>query len=541
MISQRVKFAILLSTVFVCSSVASEVKASEAPQYFENIATTTPEKFDLRAPNQSGANNYNEAIGISLTTADVEFPLNDISFSICWNVDGTNGSSTGNTAIWVDHVSKSNKAILGTTISAYANELEDCDTYATSSDDYTTYFPFSFLSTQTINDDSLLVLRASGVENWPGVWIYGNGNHQTTINGMETGNCYFNTGEETYNTCTYNSGFGNSWGLPHYTMNIVPVTNNDCTTCTRFLSSSLEQDTDIDLLPFPTPYDINFYVNDDDFAIEDNDIVAKITIKHVLNSYDPVAYSTETHEFILQNDGLQSVGGLLSEVTADGTYTVDISIYGEDTGFWNYFDRNRVYYDSELFTIFRATSTTQEQAINVASTTVNGENDPDFLETKFNDFKHTLLYAWPLGYAMFTYDILRGATSTATSSIVITHTVPMGMPGEGSTITLNAGTGLQDAVSNINALTISTIDGQPVDVFLSYWEMLWKIIFAFWLIKELWGTFGVSFGQERTTYHRENRRQEQNQEKYKEKTYKKTGYHPKFGFQNSYSMSKRIK
>lgn len=113
----------------------------------------------------------------------------------------------------------------------------------------------------------------------------------------------------------------------------------------------------------------------------------------------------------------------------------------------------------------------------------------------------------PIGYAYVAVKTLYNATTTSTTSLDMVMTIPENLPAGGTILSLPIGTGIQTAINNINDYQISSIDGQPFDKFLTYWNALWYIMFIIWLIGEIFGVFNVDFGHERVTPYHETKRQ----------------------------------
>jgi len=120
----------------------------------------------------------------------------------------------------------------------------------------------------------------------------------------------------------------------------------------------------------------------------------------------------------------------------------------------------------------------------------------DYIYGLLQNNVYTFLHAAPWGYATRTVEILVGSNATTTlPSIAVS--VPTGLPGAGATIDFTPWTPISNAVSKIDTTRVSTIDGSPLEKFEFYWNTMWYIVFAFWFIKKLMGSFEAGdFGTE---------------------------------------------
>lgn len=103
--------------------------------------------------------------------------------------------------------------------------------------------------------------------------------------------------------------------------------------------------------------------------------------------------------------------------------------------------------------------------------------------------KDSFLDKAPWGYATRVYEILSTDTSTTTLPS-IAFTVPDGLPGdEHVAIDFSPWEPIAGAITRIDTTEVETIDGSPLDMFLHWWNILWLIMFALWLIRELHGAW----------------------------------------------------
>jgi len=67
------------------------------------------------------------------------------------------------------------------------------------------------------------------------------------------------------------------------------------------------------------------------------------------------------------------------------------------------------------------------------------------------------------------------------------------MPAGGTTFTFDAASGVSSTIAMLRSQTVDTINGDPFENFMTYWELLWYIIFGLWVIRETVQAFsGVS-------------------------------------------------
>lgn len=102
--------------------------------------------------------------------------------------------------------------------------------------------------------------------------------------------------------------------------------------------------------------------------------------------------------------------------------------------------------------------------------------------------RNEILLKAPFGYATRIYDIFQASTTPA--SLPSTATViPANLPGAGTAINFDVFTQIPIAIQTIEAQTVPTMQGNPMTNFLYWWEILWKIVFCMWVIKQFYGAF----------------------------------------------------
>lgn len=96
----------------------------------------------------------------------------------------------------------------------------------------------------------------------------------------------------------------------------------------------------------------------------------------------------------------------------------------------------------------------------------------------------------PWGYATRVYDIVSYSTATSTLPS-IAFTLPDGLPGaeREQVIDFSPWAPIESAVDRIDNTEVETIDGSPLEMFLFWWNTMWLIVFALWVIRELHGAW----------------------------------------------------
>jgi len=293
---------------------------------------------------------------------------------------------------------------------------------------------------------------------------------------------------------------------PYYydaTSNTFSTEDIACTSCTRIIAHDPEA---YDTLTSPIAeqmYQFDWYVAEEDFVEDDTYI--SFNYYHQLSQYrpEPIGATTTT---LITNWGHGDASGFLYRATEDGTYIVEITIYKEELNVWsNLFDGvyNPVFSPSKTilatkkYAFYLGTSTTQneldEARIEWETTQNNTEGTPiDQITVWFEQAMNELLYMPPLRYASHFIDLLR-ATTTATSTIAITHTFPDNSPAglAGRTITLDATEGLANAIAVIRAEEVDTIEGDPFEKFMFYWNLMWYMALVLWIVQQVFSMYEI--------------------------------------------------
>lgn len=104
--------------------------------------------------------------------------------------------------------------------------------------------------------------------------------------------------------------------------------------------------------------------------------------------------------------------------------------------------------------------------------------------------RESFLEKAPWGYATRVYDILSYSTATSTLPS-IAFTLPDGLPNaeKEQVIDFSPWAPIESAVERIDTAEVETIDGSPLAQFLFWWNTMWLLMFALWLIRELHGAW----------------------------------------------------
>jgi len=341
---------------------------------------------------------------------------------------------------------------------------------------------------------------------------------------------YFYTYKDPVTLTEYNFSyaFSQSASTTVTLLSTTSTTTTECPTCTRIIDSNPGQGDTLATTSANKVMHITYYLNSDDY--EAGKTYLKVTVLELNESscllFDNFLCS-ERNEVIYSAlpivSGEHSTYLNLTNLTATGTYEVWISAYQQ-----HFFTQKQVPVNSGNHFYFSVGTTTARigtqpmpvfaDGVSVYSK-IYGHIDCNLDWTNVSSSMECLWdYVWstfvpnqqnladlyqnqstalmsiePWGSAIRIVDVLMN-DEIATGTVAISHT--FNLAGQTQTINLDAGQGLEDAITMIRGETVSTIDGDPFDKFLTYWELLWYIMFGLWLIKTLFGEFGVSYGQE---------------------------------------------
>lgn len=115
---------------------------------------------------------------------------------------------------------------------------------------------------------------------------------------------------------------------------------------------------------------------------------------------------------------------------------------------------------------------------------VAAENIAYTLQSAMGD----LLSRAPWGYATRVFTIITDNTAT-TSLPSLAVAIPAGLPSAGTTFDFSPWEPTAAAVDKIDTTVVETIDGSPLDQFMFWWNLMWSLAFAFWLLRELYQAY----------------------------------------------------
>lgn len=96
----------------------------------------------------------------------------------------------------------------------------------------------------------------------------------------------------------------------------------------------------------------------------------------------------------------------------------------------------------------------------------------------------------PWGYATRVYIILTGETASSTLPSIAAH-VPSGLPFEGKEFDFTPWTGIENTVATLQTKVPEDQTESAYDLFVFWWNTMWLIVFALWLLQELYGTLSI--------------------------------------------------
>jgi len=284
--------------------------------------------------------------------------------------------------------------------------------------------------------------------------------------------------------------------------------NYDCDTCTRIVDiiSPL-----VEYVYFITP-DVSFeyYVNSDDVTNPDN-----VYIEFYYNSVKSVAYaqsdatnySGAVDEQINIFDSTYFFNSFISDLTATGTYSASVLIYERvDPPWWQFWTtaftkktltkedyRFHIYTETdaqEIAFLYEAEQAKIEQNITPC---FDSYTSNECLKYRFEELANAVIYAPPLGYGAYLVNMLI-STTTSSTPIEMTLTFSSTSPAYGASLNLNASAGLEASIASLRAMDIPTMDNNPFDQFMLYWNRIWYILLAFYILRRIYGTFDINLG-----------------------------------------------
>lgn len=281
----------------------------------------------------------------------------------------------------------------------------------------------------------------------------------------------------------------------------------ECVTCTRI----------VDIIA-PTPEYVYFITPDAsyEYYVNSADVINNnnVYIEFLYNSVKSVAYaqtdSTNYSGGIDENitifDTSYFFNSAISELSATGTYAVSVQIYERIyPPWWQFWDnsftkktltkeeyRFHIYSETDAQEIAQLYETEQAKIEQSITPCFDSYTSNDCLKSRFEELVNAVIYAPPLGYGSYLVHMLISTTSSSTA-IEMTLTFSSTSPAYGSSLNLDASTGLAEAIASIRAMDIPTMDNNPFDQFMIYWNRIWYILLAFYILRRIYGTFDINF------------------------------------------------
>jgi len=279
-----------------------------------------------------------------------------------------------------------------------------------------------------------------------------------------------------------------------------------CDTCTRVISTDPSMGEYV--ATTTTGYMVNatyFVANGVQTGSSENDFCSGLSFLRVCTTKIQInvkrADSAEVWVYAeeVPDNGQQYIQHFFSEINSAGTYWLEIRIYNQFIGDHYLPSEEVLYYVSKFYI---GTPTTQAALDSFWGTTditarneliEEGSIDPGDLTSPgliprlftktYDDFVHLP----PWGYAVVFNDTLQNGTSTALGTL--TMSFPTSSVAHGKTLDLNLTDGFSGAIDQINANGVTTSHGNQFETFLYYWNLLWYIMFAIWIAREVMGSF----------------------------------------------------
>lgn len=265
---------------------------------------------------------------------------------------------------------------------------------------------------------------------------------------------------------------------------------------TRIISSTPPADTFIATTSSAYPFEVESFVAFADFTDDVEKFLVQFQYTHVLANYE-VSQIAGSYGQDIFSSGNDVFTGTMA-ITATGTYNISVRLFQVLTAPWwqPWKDDMVIEYDYRTYQIIVATSTSAIQIWEAkqaqdARNAVTPTTTMGLVQSQIAEMLNQLLYAPPIGYGAHIFDVL-SATTTATSTISITHTVPAGMPGAGKSLTLNVSDGIAQSIQTLNSADIETIEGGAFDKFMEYWSLMWYMALVIWIVQQIFSMYQVS-------------------------------------------------
>jgi len=464
-------------------------------------ATTTPVG---RGQNQT-PEDWGEAGGFGrlyFASSNPSYAIKSIGYALC-----ADATTTADIDIWVNHVDVTTVQATSSVITR--SELPDCATYQTNYPSLMemTYFEFStaiqdWASPAHDDQDDYFFIRTSATSTETGIHLYAT----TTATTNFTAVYPYMAGV----TAKVSSGgaytvSGLNWPMPFIILRDTPYYGNDssttlteCTTCTRITSHDPEVGETV--ATSTNTINIGYYISEDDYC---SSLLCQSYIK--IGVLEPLSSTKMVYVGEVMRQGNNTFSHTFTDMGyATGTVTTEIEIFNDytilptNTKLLEVYKWYKVTANTEAETQAYASTTRSNDwetqiSIDEGSLDVGSTDNPNIISRVFVDTVNDFLRLPPWGYIYVFNDTMQNPTATDIATTTLTHTFPAGMPAEGLSITLDVASGVSSTIAMIRQQTVSTIDGDPFDKFLEYWETIWYIIFALWVIRETVQAFrGVS-------------------------------------------------
>jgi len=267
----------------------------------------------------------------------------------------------------------------------------------------------------------------------------------------------------------------------------------ECDTCTRIISH--DPYTDEVLASTTSGYMVSadVYVNADDLGLGNDGYIQfwlSPPLSDEVHKSSPIPIesldTTETYLYYYNS----------SYISATGTYTMSIHVV--DEGFYWDNDIRNTYFSFALGTENTATET---QAYYETSRANDFETEnyiegiieePGKLALLIDDVFADFIHLPPFGYVVIFIETMQNGTTTAFDNLEMGFATSS--PLHGTTINLDLAGGFETAIQNIRDDGVNSEHGDSFDTFMYYWELMFYMGFAVWLIKELLGLSVLSGG-----------------------------------------------
>jgi len=222
----------------------------------------------------------------------------------------------------------------------------------------------------------------------------------------------------------------------------------------------------------------------------------QLNVKRADSSYVNV-YAEE-----VPDSGEQYIQHFKSNINAPGTYQYEVRIYNAYIGSrWAPELNEEILFETGKFYV--GSPTPQEdldeywgrtpleernEIIDENSIDPGTISSPGLIPRMFSNVYDQFMHLPPWGYAVVFNETLQSGTSTELGTLTMSFATSS--VAHGKTLELPITDGFSNAITLINANGVTGPYGNQFATFLHYWELLWYIIFAMWIGKEVLGIWG---------------------------------------------------